>query len=131
MCQRVIFRVYILSHCPTGIELIIVSRYMTLEYYLAELTQRAPGPDRESVLKQALNKYEKFLTRLDEYGLLSSGDKKLLEEYMANPSSFTLAPMNDAAARRETKVRRFREEKELKQKLEVCNFWALAPVSGH
>lgn len=92
---------------------------MTLEYYLAELTQRAPGSDREAVLKNTLDLYEKFLTRLDEYELLSKEEKKLLEQYMANPSSFTLAPMNDAAARRETKVRRFREEKELKQKLEV------------
>ena len=94
-------------------------RYMTLEYHLAELIQRSPSSDREAVLSQALEQYEKFLTRLDEYGLLSRGDKKLFEDYMANPTSFTLAPMNDAAVRRETKVKRFREEKELKQKLEV------------
>ena len=92
---------------------------MTLEYHLAELIQRSPSSDREAVLSQALEQYEKFLTRLDEYGLLSRGDKKLFEDYMANPTSFTLAPMNDAAVRRETKVKRFREEKELKQKLEV------------
>ncbi|KAJ5587324.1 uncharacterized protein N7459_003089 [Penicillium hispanicum] len=93
-------------------------QYMTLEHHLAELIQRGPSSDREAVLRQAVDQYEKFLARLDEYNLLSKGDKKLLEEYMANPSFFTLAPMNDAAARRETKVRRFREEKELKQKLE-------------
>lgn len=93
---------------------------MTLEYHLAELTQRAPGSDREDVLKRTLELYERFLTRLDEYELLLKEDKNLLEQYMTNPSSFTLAPINDAAARRETKVRRFREEKELKQKLEVC-----------
>lgn len=97
-----------------------VARYMTLEYHLAELMQRAHGSDRESVLRRAAEQYEKFLMRLDEYGLLSGGDKKLWEQYMASPSSFTLAPANDAAARREVKVTRFREEKELKQKLEVC-----------
>jgi len=92
---------------------------MTLEYHLAELIQRGPSADRESVLQRALEQYEKFLTRLDEYELLSKGDRKLFETYMANPSAFTLAPVNDAATRRDTKVRRFREEKELKQKLEV------------
>ncbi|KAJ5101751.1 hypothetical protein NUU61_003973 [Penicillium alfredii] len=95
-----------------------VARYMTLEYHLAELMQRAHGSDRESVLRRAAEQYEKFLMRLDEYGLLSGGDKKLWEQYMASPSSFILAPVNDAAARREVKVTRFREEKELKQKLE-------------
>lgn len=92
---------------------------MTVEYHLAELIQRAPSPDRESILRRGLEQYEKFLLRLDEYGILSGGDKKLFERYMADPSAFVLAPMNDAAARREIKVTRFREEKELKQKLEV------------
>lgn len=94
---------------------------MTLEYHLAELVQRGPTSDREAVLRRALEQYEIFLTRLDEYELLSKGDKKLLEQYMANPSTFTLAPMNDATARRDIKVKRFREEKELKQKLEVLS----------
>ncbi|KAJ6133996.1 hypothetical protein N7523_000318 [Penicillium sp. IBT 18751x] len=92
--------------------------YMTLEYHLAELVQRGPTSDREAVLRRALEQYETFITRLDEYELLTEGDKKLLEQYMANPSTFTLAPMSDAAARRDVKVKRFREEKELKQKLE-------------
>ncbi|KAJ5098435.1 hypothetical protein N7532_005436 [Penicillium argentinense] len=93
-------------------------QYMTLEYHLAELIQRATTSDREAVLRRALEQYERFLTRLDEYELLYGGDKKLFAQYMANPTSFTLAPVNDAAARRDIKVRRFREEKELKQKLE-------------
>lgn len=94
---------------------------MTLQYHLAELVQRTSRADRESVLRQALDCYERYLTQLDEYELLSGGDKKLFERYVANPSTFTLAPMNDAAARRDVKVKRFREEKELKQKLEVCS----------
>jgi hypothetical protein len=92
---------------------------MTLEYHLAELSQRGPSADREATLRRALEQYERFITRLDEYELLSAGDKKFFEQYMANPSTFTLAPLNDAAARRDIKVRRFREEKELKEKLEV------------
>jgi hypothetical protein len=66
-----------------------------------------------------LAEYEKYLLRLDEYGLLSSSDKKLYERYLENPTSFTIASLTDIVARRELKVARFREEKELKQKLEV------------
>ncbi|KAJ5568552.1 hypothetical protein N7450_011038 [Penicillium hetheringtonii] len=98
--------------------MLIMLRYMTLEYHLAELIQRTLSSDREAVLRRALEQYEIFLNRLDEYELLSAGDKKLFAQYMANPTTFTLAPANDAAARRDIKVRRFREEKELKQKLE-------------
>ncbi|KAJ5340791.1 hypothetical protein N7541_009915 [Penicillium brevicompactum] len=93
-------------------------QYMSLEYHLAELMQRGATSDREAALRRALDQYEKYLMRLDEYMLLPAGDKKLFEQYMTNPTSFTLAPSNDAAARREIKVNRFREEKELKQKLE-------------
>ncbi|KAJ5488934.1 hypothetical protein N7539_003824 [Penicillium diatomitis] len=93
-------------------------QYLTLEYYLAELMQRASSSDREKSLRRTLQLYESFLSRLENYELLSPGDKKLFEQYMANPFTFTLAPLNDATARRDIKVRRFREEKELKQKLE-------------
>ncbi|OOQ89331.1 putative TOR signaling pathway regulator (TapA) [Penicillium brasilianum] len=118
-CQR---QVSILSLFSSNESLDDVStgdiQYMTLEYHLAELTQRGLTADREATLRRALEQYETFITRLDEYELLSAGDKKLFEQYMANSSTFTLAPLNDAAARRDIKVRRFREEKELKQKLE-------------
>lgn len=63
--------------------------------------------------------YEKYLGRLDDYGFLSARDKKLFEQYTESPLNFSLASKNDAANRREVKVARFREEKELKQKLEV------------
>lgn len=94
-------------------------RYLTVDYLLAELLQRSYSSDREALLRRALQYYESFLARLEDYDLLSPSDKKLYERYAEDPKSFTLAPMNDAAARREVKVNRFREEKELKQKLEV------------
>jgi hypothetical protein len=96
-----------------------LQRFLTVEYLLAEVLQRSSTPDRENILRQALIEYEKYLTRLDEYELLSTSDKKLFERYLENPSVFALASMNDAANRREVKVARFRQEKELKQKLEV------------
>ena len=95
------------------------SRYLTVNYILAELLQRSYSADRENVLRRAVESYEKYLETLEEYELLSAGDKKLYERYMDNPSAFSLASTNDAAARRSIKVARFREEKELKQKLEV------------
>lgn len=92
-----------------------------MDYLLADLLQRSHNPDREASLRSALGQYEQYLSRLDTYDSLSNSDKKLYERYSENPSSFSLAPVNDAATRRDVKVARFREEKELKQKLEVFN----------
>ena len=82
--------------------------------------QRLSSTNRETVLRRALAEYEKYLTRLDDYGLLSARDRKLFAQYSQNPAQFSLASKSDAANRRDVKVARFREEKELKQKLEVC-----------
>lgn len=90
-----------------------------MDYLLADLLQRSYASDREVILRRAFEQYERYLTRLDDYSLLSDGDKKLYDRYSANPSTFSLAPANDAGTRREVKVSRLREEKELKQRLEV------------
>lgn len=91
-----------------------------MDYFLADLLQRSYSSDRESILRRAFEHYERYLARLDDYDLLSDNDKKLYERYEANPSTFSLTPLNDAATRREVKVNRLKEEKELKQRLEVC-----------
>jgi immunoglobulin-binding protein 1 len=93
---------------------------LTVDYLLAELVQRLSSANRETVLRRALGEYEKYLTKLEDYELLSARDRKLFAQYSENPSNFSLASKSDAANRREVKVARFREEKELKQKLEVC-----------
>lgn len=90
-----------------------------MDYFLADLIQRSYSPNREAILRRAFDQYERYLTRLDQYDLLSDNDKKLYERYAANPSAFTLTPVNDATTRREVKVNRLKEEKELKAKLEV------------
>ncbi|KAE8149314.1 TAP42-like protein [Aspergillus avenaceus] len=95
--------------------------YLTVEYHLAELLQRSYTSDREASLRRALEQYEKYLGRLDDYDLLNDKDKKLYERYTSNPTSFSLTPTNDAASRREVKITRFREEKELKQRLEYLS----------
>jgi hypothetical protein len=60
-----------------------------------------------------------FLKLLDSYDVLSKADAKLYERFRDNPQSFSTASTSDAAARRQTKIARFREEKELRRKLEV------------
>ena len=99
-----------------------------MEYLLADLAQQSNGPDREAILRNSLDLYERYLSRLDDYGLLSVPNKKLYERYVEDPFSFTLAPASDAAARRGIKVARFREEKELKQKLEVSIYMDIYTV---
>lgn len=90
-----------------------------MDYLLAEIIQRSASSDRETVLRRALKEYEAYLTRLEDYKLLSDRDRRLFERYSENPEHFSLVSKTDAANRREVKVTRFREEKELKQKLEV------------
>ncbi|KAI1956643.1 Type 2A phosphatase-associated protein 42 [Ophidiomyces ophidiicola] len=81
----------------------------------------ARSDDRLKNAQRVRERYEAFLELLDQYGLLSAADKKFHEQYLESPDTFSLAPANDAAARRNVKVARFREEKELKQKLEYLS----------
>ena len=54
--------------------------------------------------------------------MLSKSDKKLLEKYLANRDEFSLMPLSDPTARRDTKIARLKQEKELELKLEVRLF---------
>lgn len=65
------------------------------------------------------NKYGAYLDRLEAYEILSASDQKLFEEYLDNPDGFSTASSKDLAARRSVKIERFKQEKELRQKLEV------------
>jgi len=51
--------------------------------------------------------------------MLSKEEARLYERYKEIPDSFSTASITDAAARRQTKIERFKEEKALKEKLEV------------
>ncbi|KAI5201613.1 phosphatase 2A-associated protein [Aureobasidium subglaciale] len=92
--------------------------YLLANYRLADLVQRVSSGDRKAVLRRAQHSYDKFLRQLDLYDLLSSSDAKLLEEYREDPTSFSTASTSDPAARRERKILRFKQEKDLKQKLQ-------------
>ncbi len=93
---------------------------MLIDYHLAELILQSSASDRKDVLRQAREQFERFLSLLDTYGILSKGDRKLHEQYLDAPNSFSTISTTDAALRRESKIARFREEKGLKKKLEVC-----------
>ena len=94
-------------------------RYLLINYYLAELILRDNQTSRKSVLEHAQESYEKYLNALDTYEILSASDRKLYELYLNDRKSFSTASTTDVAARRDTKIRRFRQEKELKEKLDV------------
>jgi TAP42-like family len=95
-------------------------QYLLLNFHLAELTLKLVGVDRKLNLDKARGLYERFLRILDSYDLLSKSDARLLEQYLESRDAFSTASTSDAAARRATKISRFREEKELKRKLEVA-----------
>jgi len=58
------------------------------------------------------------LKLLDSYDLLSREDLKTYEQCLENPNSFSTTSTTDAA-RRQTKIARFKGEKALKSKIEV------------
>ncbi|CAN9213971.1 unnamed protein product [Alternaria alternata] len=96
-------------------------QYMAINYHLAELIQKIFNTDisfRKQNLLRARGHYERFLKLLDSYDVLGKADAKLFEAYTEDKGNFSTANMRDAAARRDAKISRFREEKELKRKLE-------------
>ena len=97
----------------------ICSRYITVDFLLADLLQKSYSADRMESLRRTREIYEKYLETLDRYGLLSPSDEKLYHQYNESPTTFSLTPMNDPAALRDVKISRLRDEKVLKQKLEV------------
>jgi len=94
-------------------------QYLLITFYLADLTLKRIGGDRKAILLQASDYYERFLKLLDSYDMLSRTDANLFAKFTESPNTFSTASTTDAAARRGTKIARFKEEKELKQKLEV------------
>ena len=93
-------------------------QYLLLSYSIAELVLRINSRERKVNLKRAQQGYKRYLEQLDTYDILSKNDAALLEQFQEAPNTFSTVATSDAAARRETKIRRFKEEKALKQKLE-------------
>ncbi|KAI9884829.1 MAG: Dicer-like protein 1 [Watsoniomyces obsoletus] len=118
-CRRAVERLALFS--PNESVEDISSRdlqYLVIDFHIAELTSRIPRVDRRTTLRDARARYDKFLRLLDAYGLLEGDDKRLYERFQEAPDSFSTATMTDPAARRDTKIARYRQEKALKDKLE-------------
>ena len=71
------------------------------------------------VLRRAQKAYERYLSLLDNYNMLNAKDRRLYERYLDDRDDFSLISTTDAAARRDTKIARYKQENELKLKLEV------------
>ena len=52
--------------------------------------------------------------------MLNTRDRKLYERFLESRDDFSLISTTDPVARRNTKIARFKQENELKLKLEVC-----------
>jgi len=93
-------------------------QYLTVDYNLAEMRTKAYGGDRQSLLRESSALLESFLTRLDQYRLLSPSDHKLYERFLEQRSAFRIVSSTNPEEKRKIKIARFQEEKSLKQKLE-------------
>ena len=60
--------------------------------------------------------------------MLNARDRKLYERFLEDKDDFALISTTDPAARRDTKIARYKQENELKLKLEVCSL-QLLPMS--
>ncbi|UKZ73769.1 hypothetical protein TrVFT333_001419 [Trichoderma virens FT-333] len=95
--------------------------YLLVDFYLAELVQRTPHlapKERLQVLARARASYERFLSAVDGYGLVTGSYGKLLERYRDDEEAF-VAVAGDMAAKREGKIANFKAEKALREKLET------------
>ncbi|KAK5107884.1 hypothetical protein LTR62_000594 [Meristemomyces frigidus] len=95
--------------------------YLLLHHRIADLLLQANPSDidnRKANLLRAQKSFEQFLKQLDNYDILGKDDVALFDQYHDSPNTFSTASTTDAAARRDAKIKRFREEKALKQKLE-------------
>lgn len=96
-------------------------QYLTLNFRIAELLLRTSGTDRKAILQKARDAFERYLSLLDHYDILSTQDKKLYEQYNEYPTTFSTISTTNSEARRATKIANFKLEKELKKKLEVSS----------
>lgn len=95
--------------------------YLSIDYYLAELilNDYVSLSDRPWVLRRTQEAYERFLALLDTYSMLSKSERKLYERYLDDRDEFSLLSSSDPSSRRDTKVARFKQELQLKSRLEV------------
>lgn len=76
--------------------------------------------DRKSQLSHAADLLDRFLARLEEYALLNGSDAKLYQIFKEDKKNFRIVRDNAGLeVRRNTKIKRFQDEKALKARLKV------------
>ena len=95
-------------------------RFLLIEYYLADLLPRDTRSKRTPLLRLSQSAYERFLKLIDAYDMLSKPDTRLYESYLEARDDFSILNSTvDPAIRRETKIARYKQEKELQMKLDM------------
>lgn len=93
-------------------------QFLLLHLRVADLCMRINGQNRKETLHAAQRHYEQYLKLLDSYDILEKSDVNMLEAYRESPDTFSTAQTKDPATKRDIKIRRFKEEKTLKDKLD-------------
>ncbi|KAF8477225.1 TAP42-like protein [Kalaharituber pfeilii] len=95
-------------------------KYMLINFYLGELIMKEKGIDRKTTLLRAQASYKSFLHLCDMYEILNKADREIFESLSKAASATNLSHLpSDPGTRRQAKIARFRQEKELKTKLEA------------
>lgn len=92
---------------------------MLVDFWIGDLTLLRNDGDRKEVIRQAAQSFEAYLVLLEQYDILTKDDVRALERYRERPASFSVAATTDPVERRETKIAKYKQEKALKEKLEV------------
>ncbi|KAL8932689.1 MAG: hypothetical protein Q9216_006726 [Gyalolechia sp. 2 TL-2023] len=93
-------------------------QFLLIDHFLGELIKGDSVTNRRTVLQQAQAAYERYLRLLDKYDMLSKADSNLYQRYLSGRDDFSLLSTSDPTARRNTKITRYKQEQELKLKLE-------------
>ena len=93
--------------------------YFLIDFYLGELILKNNVPDRTKTLRRAQDAFDRYLQLLDSYRVLSKINFSLFERYSDDKDVFALMESSDPVVRRGLKIKRYKEEKELKARLEV------------
>ena len=121
-CRRLADQVSLFSPNETADD--ISSRdlpYLSIDYHLGELIPKETTNTRKPQLQRCQEAYGRYLGLLDTYSMLSNNDRKLYERYHNSKDTFSILAGVDVSARRDKKIARYKQEQELKRKLEARN----------
>ena len=100
-----------------------IIRFILVDFYLGEVTvkQVSPNLDRLQVIAVGEFYLSRYLTLLDNYGILHADDAKRWHNMIRKNSDGESVDSNgpEKPVSREEKIARYKREKETKKKLEV------------